>query len=95
MLKASFAQKKPPIHFTSSFAWHTQVARAGGVRSDEEVRALNARIAKLTSVLEEVNSEHSMLLEQVRVKPEIFYCHWLMMMNSEHSMLLEQVCVPV
>ena len=43
-----------------------KVARAGGVRSEEETRALNARIEKLTAVLEGVNNEHSMLLEQVR-----------------------------
>eukprot|EP00195_Chlamydomonas_chlamydogama_P009299 CAMPEP_0202915398 /NCGR_PEP_ID=MMETSP1392-20130828/65575_1 /ASSEMBLY_ACC=CAM_ASM_000868 /TAXON_ID=225041 /ORGANISM="Chlamydomonas chlamydogama, Strain SAG 11-48b" /LENGTH=937 /DNA_ID=CAMNT_0049607407 /DNA_START=168 /DNA_END=2981 /DNA_ORIENTATION=- len=43
-----------------------KVARAGGVRSEEETRALNARIEKLTSVLEGVNTEHSMLLEQVK-----------------------------
>jgi hypothetical protein len=43
-----------------------KVARAGGVRSEEETRALNTRIEKLASVLEGVNGEHSMLLEQVR-----------------------------
>ncbi len=42
-----------------------KVARAGGVRSEEETRALNARIEKLTAILEGVNGEHSMLLEQV------------------------------
>ena len=42
-----------------------KVARAGGVRSEEETRALNARIEKLAGVLEGVNGEHSMLLEQV------------------------------
>ncbi|KAF5827559.1 coiled-coil domain-containing protein 39 [Dunaliella salina] len=47
-----------------------KVARAGGVRSDEEVRALNARISKLTGVLEKVNAEHSMLLEQVKHSEE-------------------------
>lgn len=41
------------------------MARAQGVRSEEETRALNSRIEKLTSVLEVVNSEHSMLLKQV------------------------------
>lgn len=39
---------------------------AGGVRSEEEARALHARIEKLTTVLEGVNVEHAMLLEQVR-----------------------------
>ncbi|KAG2493473.1 hypothetical protein HYH03_008290 [Edaphochlamys debaryana] len=43
-----------------------KVARAGGVRSEEETRALNARIEKLTGILEGVNAEHSMLLEQVK-----------------------------
>jgi hypothetical protein len=42
-----------------------RIARVGGHRSDDEARALNARIAKLTEVLEGVNTEHSMLLEQV------------------------------
>lgn len=42
-----------------------KVARAGGVRSEEETRSLNARIEKLTVVLEGVNAEHSMLMEQV------------------------------
>ena len=41
------------------------MARAKGVRSDEETRQLNARIAQLTGVLEGVNAEHGMLLEQV------------------------------
>ncbi|KAG2422661.1 hypothetical protein HXX76_015898 [Chlamydomonas incerta] len=43
-----------------------KVARAGGVRSEEETRALNARIEKLTAILEGVNAEYSMLLEQVK-----------------------------
>ncbi|MEW5311178.1 MAG: hypothetical protein WDW38_002914 [Sanguina aurantia] len=43
-----------------------KVARAGGVRSEEETRSLNARIGKLTAVLEGVNAEHSMLMEQVK-----------------------------
>jgi hypothetical protein len=38
---------------------------SGGVRSEEESRALHARIEKLTTILEGVNTEHSMLLEQV------------------------------
>jgi hypothetical protein len=42
-----------------------RIARAGGHRSDDEARALNARIAKLTEILEGVNAEHSMLLDQV------------------------------
>jgi hypothetical protein len=42
-----------------------RIARAGGHRSDDEARALNARIAKLTEILEGVNAEHAMLLEQV------------------------------
>lgn len=37
------------------------------MRSEEETRALNARIEKLTAILEGVNAEYSMLLEQVRV----------------------------
>lgn len=41
-----------------------QVQRAGGERTDDEKRALNARIEKLTSQLEGVNAEHSMLTEQ-------------------------------
>lgn len=47
-------------------AMERKVARAGGARSEEETRALNARIEKLTSILEGVNGEHSMLLEQVK-----------------------------
>ncbi|GIL44733.1 hypothetical protein Vafri_2248 [Volvox africanus] len=43
-----------------------KVARAGGVRSEEETRALNARIEKLTSILDGVCQEHSMLMEQVK-----------------------------
>ena len=35
------------------------------MRSEEETRALNARIEKLTQLLEGVNHEYSMLLEQV------------------------------
>jgi hypothetical protein len=42
-----------------------RIARAGGHRSDDEARTLNARIAKLTEILEGVNAEHAMLLEQV------------------------------
>ena len=42
-----------------------KVARAGGVRTEEETRVLNARIEKLAAILEGVNTEHSMLLEQV------------------------------
>ena len=44
-----------------------KVQRAGGERSDDEKRALNARIEKLTSQLEGVNAEHSMLTEQVKL----------------------------
>ena len=47
-----------------------KVARAGGVRSEEETRVLNARIEKLTQVLEGVNAEHGMLLEQVKHSEE-------------------------
>ncbi len=47
-----------------------RVARAGGVRSEEETRALNGRIEKLTTVLEAVNTEHSMLMEQVKHSEE-------------------------
>ncbi|KAJ9515479.1 hypothetical protein QJQ45_016481 [Haematococcus lacustris] len=47
-----------------------KVARAGGVRSEEESRALHARIEKLTAVLEGVNAEHSMLLDQVKHSEE-------------------------
>lgn len=42
-----------------------KVARAHGHRTDDEARALNARIERLTLVLEGVNAEHSMLLDQV------------------------------
>mmetsp|Transcript_5128 Transcript_5128/g.9691 ORF Transcript_5128/g.9691 Transcript_5128/m.9691 type:complete len:950 (+) Transcript_5128:130-2979(+) len=38
-----------------------KVARAGGERSDEEKRLLNAKIEQLAAVLEEKTSEHSML----------------------------------
>lgn len=43
-----------------------RVARAKGVRSDEETKQLNLRIQQLASLLEGVNGEHLMLLEQVR-----------------------------
>ena len=43
-----------------------KVARAGGERSDEEKRLLNAKIDKLSQELEEVNSEHAMLTQQVK-----------------------------
>jgi len=43
-----------------------KVARAKGERSDEETRALNARIKGLTTQLEGVNAQHSMLLAQVK-----------------------------
>jgi hypothetical protein len=42
-----------------------RVARAKGVRSDEETKQLNMRIQQLTGMLEGVNAEHLMLLEQV------------------------------
>lgn len=44
-----------------------KISRAQGKRSDDEARALNARIEKLTAMLENVNAEHAMLLEQVRL----------------------------
>mmetsp|Transcript_5315 Transcript_5315/g.17662 ORF Transcript_5315/g.17662 Transcript_5315/m.17662 type:complete len:868 (+) Transcript_5315:644-3247(+) len=43
-----------------------KVARAGGERSDEEKRQLNIKIDSLSRTLEEVSSEHSMLLSQVK-----------------------------
>ena len=43
-----------------------KVARAGGVRSDDEKRVLNARIEKLTEVLEEKIGQHAMLSGQVK-----------------------------
>ena len=46
------------------------VARASGVRSDEETKKLNAKIAKLTEVLDGVNAEHSMLTAQVKKAEE-------------------------
>jgi hypothetical protein len=49
-----------------------RIARAGGHRSDDEARALNARIAKLTEILEGVNAEHAVLLEQVC--PRAWWC---------------------
>ena len=42
-----------------------KVARAQGARSEDESRALNARIEKLTGLLESVNASHAMLIEQV------------------------------
>lgn len=42
-----------------------RIARAGGHRSDDEARALNARIADLGQLLETVSSEHNMLTTQV------------------------------
>uniref|UniRef100_A0A061QV58 Flagella associated protein n=1 Tax=Tetraselmis sp. GSL018 TaxID=582737 RepID=A0A061QV58_9CHLO len=44
-----------------------KVQRAAGERTDDEKRALNARIEKLTAQLEGVNTEHSMLTEQVKL----------------------------
>ena len=46
------------------------VARASGVRSDEETKKLNAKIIKLTEVLDGVNAEHSMLTAQVKKAEE-------------------------
>ena len=46
------------------------VARASGVRSDEETKKLNAKIAKLTQVLDGVNAEHTMLASQVKKAEE-------------------------
>ena len=42
-----------------------RIARAGGHRSDDEARALNARIADLSKLLETVSAEHTMLTTQV------------------------------
>ncbi|CAG9467503.1 unnamed protein product [Pedinophyceae sp. YPF-701] len=50
-----------------------KVARAQGERTDEEKRALNARIEELTQELEGVNAEHSMLLSQVKRAEEDLY----------------------
>lgn len=47
-----------------------KVSRAGGHRSEEETKVLNARIERLTVVLEGVNAEHSMLIEQVKHSEE-------------------------
>lgn len=46
-----------------------RIARAGGHRSDDEARALNARIADLSKLLETVSSEHAMLTTQVSLSP--------------------------
>ena len=43
-----------------------RVARASGERSDEETRVLNQRIEKLTTVLEGVNVEHTLLTNQLK-----------------------------
>ena len=43
-----------------------RVSRAKGERSDEETAALNERIKVLTTDLEGVNAQHSMLLAQVK-----------------------------
>lgn len=43
-----------------------RISRAQGKRSDDEVRAMNARIERLTGMLENVNAEHTMLLEQCK-----------------------------
>lgn len=43
-----------------------RIARASGHRSDDEARALNSKIQKLTEVLEGVNTEHAMLMDQVK-----------------------------
>ena len=47
-----------------------QVSRAAGTRSDEETKQLNAKIAKLTEVLDGVNAEHAMLSSQVKKAEE-------------------------
>jgi len=47
-----------------------QVARAAGTRTDEETKHLNAKIAKLTEVLDGVNAEHAMLTSQVKKAEE-------------------------
>lgn len=43
-----------------------RVSRAKGERSDEETTVLNERIKSLTTELEGVNAQHSMLLSQVK-----------------------------
>lgn len=52
------------------------VARASGVRSDEETKKLNAKIAKLTQVLDGVNAEHAMLAAQVKKAEEDLSTPW-------------------
>ncbi len=47
-----------------------QVARAAGTRSDEETKQMNAKITKLTEVLDGVNAEHAMLTSQVKKAEE-------------------------
>ena len=43
-----------------------KVARAGGVRSDEETRILTAKIAAITEILDERVAEHNMLTASVK-----------------------------
>ena len=60
-----------------------QVARAAGVRTDEETKHLNAKIAKLTEVLDGANAEHAMLLAQVKkAEEDLSECWWLCMCMS-------------
>lgn len=43
-----------------------KVAHAKGARSDEETKALHARIAQQTEILERVNNEHILLTAQLK-----------------------------
>lgn len=54
-----------------------QVSRAAGTRTDEETKHLNAKIAKLTQVLDGVNAEHAMLTSQVKKAEEDLSESWV------------------
>ena len=58
-----------------SCAWHSCLTPSPPPTtcSEDETKVLNARIEKLTAILEGVNVEHGMLLEQVKTSEEGLY----------------------
>lgn len=65
--------RQQELLYTVEFAlqeMERKLARAKGQRTDEEAKALTARIDKLTTILEGVNVEYTMLVDQVKQAEE-------------------------